>query len=53
MRLTDEMVQHYIKGLGEPVEVYEATGAGVVRSRLQAAAVVRVGKLFPQLPLPG
>src|SRR4029453_7926996 len=27
-----------VKGLGEPVEVYEATGAGVVRSRLQAAA---------------
>src|SRR5262245_26032678 len=26
-----------IKGLGAPVEVYEATGAGVVRSRLQAA----------------
>jgi len=27
-----------IKGLGAPVEVYEATGAGAVRSRLQAAA---------------
>jgi class 3 adenylate cyclase/tetratricopeptide (TPR) repeat protein len=26
-----------IKGLGAPVEVYEATGAGVARSRLQAA----------------
>jgi class 3 adenylate cyclase len=27
-----------IKGLRDPVEVYEVTGAGVVRSRLQAAA---------------
>jgi class 3 adenylate cyclase/tetratricopeptide (TPR) repeat protein len=27
-----------IKGLGEPVEVYELIGAGTVRSRLQAAA---------------
>src|SRR6185503_14734539 len=27
-----------IKGLGAPVEVYEATGTGAVRSRLQAAA---------------
>jgi len=27
-----------IKGLGEPVEVYELAGAGVVRTRLQAAA---------------
>jgi len=27
-----------VKGLSEPVEVYEATGAGAVRSRLQAAA---------------
>jgi predicted ATPase len=27
-----------IKGLSAPVEVYEATGAGAVRSRLQAAA---------------
>jgi class 3 adenylate cyclase/tetratricopeptide (TPR) repeat protein len=26
-----------VKGLGEPVEVYELTGAGVARSRLQAA----------------
>src|SRR5512134_1247705 len=26
-----------IKGLGDPVEIYEMTGAGVVRSRLQAA----------------
>ena len=28
-----------IKGLAAPVEVYEATGAGAVRSRLQAAAI--------------
>jgi predicted ATPase/class 3 adenylate cyclase len=28
-----------VKGLNEPVEVYEITGAGPVRSRLQAAAV--------------
>jgi class 3 adenylate cyclase len=28
-----------VKGLNEPVEVYEVTGAGPVRSRLQAAAV--------------
>src|SRR5262245_25655551 len=27
-----------VKGLSEPVEVYEATGAGAVRSRFQAAA---------------
>src|SRR5437867_4110811 len=27
-----------VKGLGEPVEVYELAGAGVVRTRLQAAA---------------
>ena len=27
-----------VKGLTEPVEVYEITGAGPVRSRLQAAA---------------
>jgi hypothetical protein len=27
-----------VKGLNEPVEVYEITGAGPVRSRLQAAA---------------
>ena len=27
-----------VKGLNEPVEVYEVTGAGAVRSRLQAAA---------------
>jgi class 3 adenylate cyclase/tetratricopeptide (TPR) repeat protein len=27
-----------VKGLSDPVEVYEATGAGAVRSRLQAAA---------------
>jgi class 3 adenylate cyclase len=27
-----------VRGLHEPVEVYEVTGAGVVRSRLQAAA---------------
>jgi class 3 adenylate cyclase len=27
-----------VRGLGVPVEVYEATGAGAVRSRLQAAA---------------
>jgi class 3 adenylate cyclase len=27
-----------VKGLSEPVEVYEATGAGAARSRLQAAA---------------
>jgi class 3 adenylate cyclase len=27
-----------IKGLQEPVEVYEVTGSGPVRSRLQAAA---------------
>jgi class 3 adenylate cyclase/tetratricopeptide (TPR) repeat protein len=28
-----------VRGLRDPVEVYEVTGAGVVRSRLQAAAV--------------
>jgi class 3 adenylate cyclase/predicted ATPase len=28
----------HVKGLNEPVEVYEITGAGPVRSRLQAAA---------------
>jgi class 3 adenylate cyclase len=28
-----------VRGLRDPVEVYEATGAGMVRSRLQAAAV--------------
>src|SRR5206468_1912257 len=28
-----------VKGLNDPVEVYEITGAGPVRSRLQAAAV--------------
>src|SRR5262245_59684733 len=28
-----------VRGLSEPVEVYEVTGAGMVRSRLQAAAV--------------
>jgi class 3 adenylate cyclase/tetratricopeptide (TPR) repeat protein len=28
-----------VKGLGEPVHVYEVVGAGIVRSRLQAAAV--------------
>jgi class 3 adenylate cyclase len=27
-----------VKGLGEPVEVYEVTGAGAVRTRFQAAA---------------
>jgi class 3 adenylate cyclase/tetratricopeptide (TPR) repeat protein len=27
-----------VKGMSEPVEVYEATGAGVARTRLQAAA---------------
>src|SRR5207249_10296785 len=27
-----------VKGLGEPIEIYEVTGAGVARSRLQAAA---------------
>ena len=27
-----------IKGLSEPIDVYEVTGAGPVRSRLQAAA---------------
>ena len=27
-----------VKGLNEPIEVYEITGAGPVRSRLQAAA---------------
>jgi class 3 adenylate cyclase/predicted ATPase len=27
-----------VKGLGEPVDVYQLTGAGAVRSRLQAAA---------------
>ncbi len=27
-----------VKGLSEPIEVYEVTGAGAVRSRLQAAA---------------
>src|SRR5215211_7453831 len=27
-----------VKGLGEPVEVYDLVGAGAVRSRLQAAA---------------
>src|SRR5262249_58461635 len=27
-----------VKGLSRPVEVYEATGVGAVRSRLQAAA---------------
>lgn len=28
-----------VKGLGEPVDVYELTGAGAARSRLQAAAL--------------
>ncbi|MFQ5893977.1 MAG: adenylate/guanylate cyclase domain-containing protein, partial [Nitrospinota bacterium] len=28
-----------VKGIGEPVEVFEVTGAGPVRSRLQAASV--------------
>ena len=28
-----------VKGLSDPVEVYEITGAGPVRSRLKAAAV--------------
>ena len=28
----------HVKGLGEPVEAFEATGAGPVRTRLQAAA---------------
>jgi class 3 adenylate cyclase len=28
-----------VKGLGEPVEVFEVTGAGLTRTRLQAAAV--------------
>ena len=27
-----------VRGLRDPVEVYEVTGAGMVRSRLQAAA---------------
>src|SRR5262245_66032678 len=27
-----------VKGLGAPIEVYEVTGAGPVRTRLQAAA---------------
>src|SRR5262249_33662465 len=27
-----------VKGLGEPIDVYEALGAGLARSRLQAAA---------------
>jgi class 3 adenylate cyclase len=29
----------HVKGLAEPVEAYEVTGAGAVRTRLQAAAV--------------
>src|SRR5207248_10893802 len=44
LRLTEGYVQvktlgqMEIKGLSEPVEVYELVGAGLARSRLQAAA---------------
>src|SRR3989442_1084338 len=44
LRLCEERVQVNplgpmpIKGLGEPVEVYEVTGAGAARTRFQAAA---------------
>jgi class 3 adenylate cyclase/tetratricopeptide (TPR) repeat protein len=44
LRLCEERVQVNplgpmpVKGLGEPVEVYEVTGAGAVRTRFQAAA---------------
>src|SRR5262249_56211956 len=47
-RSTYELVEGYVtvnplgpvdvKGLAEPIEVYEVTGAGLARSRLQAAA---------------
>jgi class 3 adenylate cyclase len=44
LRLTEGFVQVRplgpvpVKGLADPVEIYEVTGAGLARTRLQAAA---------------
>ena len=39
LKLAEGYVEVPVKGLAEPIEVYEITGAGPVRRRFEAAAV--------------